>query len=601
MGQSRSARRSRARANRQPSPSALRLTATQDLTRRQVVERIAELLEVTYRSADLGNVGDVLAETVYILLSLQTREQVYRPIFAALRAAYPCWTDALAAPLPQIEDVLRPGGFQAQRAQKLKILLRAVRDDNAARRVGPAAGDDLTLEYLKDMSDTDAESFLLNLPGIGGKSAHCIMAYALGRERIAVDTHVERILTRLGLAPARGSKVDHQAYQELVPAKLRSQLHVNLVHHGRAVCQSKARCSNCVLVSFCGEGLATVAAKADSPVAIDLFGGAGGLGTGFGEAGFRIALAVESDRHAAQTYRANNPGVPVIEADVAKLTAGRIRKLVPGLGHPDAVLAGPPCQGYSAAGSRQPGDRKNTLFRHIVSLAEALKARLVVIENVPGLKRVNGVGFRERILDALRRAYAAEVYELTASSFGVPQNRRRYFFLGRRRDLGPAPSCPPATHRATGVPATEGLPAEQTPRLEEVLAGPLEFGVGVVAEHCILPGGITLLNASTMKHSEAVVGKIAAIKPGKGPISYRRLDRDVARTLVAGHRAMPVHPWLDRTISVREAARIQGFRDDYVFCGPRAEQPLQVANAVPPPVARAVARHLLPLVGRLGQ
>src|SRR5262249_22240449 len=82
------------------------------------------------------------------------------------------------------------------------------------------------------------------------------------------------------------------------------------------------------------------------------------------------------------------------------------------------------------------------------------------------------------------------------------------------------------------------------------------------------------------------------IAPGEGPISYRRLEMDVARTLVAGHRAMPVHPWLNRTISVREAARIQGFDDNYFFCGPRWEQPLQVANAVPPTVARAIASHL---------
>ena len=105
--------------------------------------------------------------------------------------------------------------------------------------------------------------------------------------------------------------------------------------------------------------------------------------------------------------------------------------------------------------------------------------------------------------------------------------------------------------------------------------------------------GTLLMNASTMKHSARVVRKIEDIPAGGGPISYRRLDRDLARTLVAGHRALPVHPWLHRTISVREAARIQGFDDDYFFCGPRANQPLQVANAVPPPVASALGQHLL--------
>src|SRR5205085_2592888 len=106
-----------------------------------------------------------------------------------------------------------------------------------------------------------------------------------------------------------------------------------------------------------------------------------------------------------------------------------------------------------------------------------------------------------------------------------------------------------------------------------------------------------IANASTMAHSSRVLAKIKGIKPGKGPISYRRLEREVARTLVAGHRALPVHPWLHRTISVREAARIQGFPDSYVFCGTRANQPLQVANAVPPPLAAAIANHMLDFIG----
>jgi len=130
----------------------------------------------------------------------------------------------------------------------------------------------------------------------------------------------------------------------------------------------------------------------------------------------------------------------------------------------------------------------------------------------------------------------------------------------------------------------------------QALKGLPSYRPGVDAEWIPQPDGTALTNASTMRHSQRVIDKIKSIAPGKGPISYRRLETDLARTLVAGHRALPVHPTLDRTISVREAARIQGFPDSYVFCGPRAEQPLQVANAVPPPVAFAIARHLLSYV-----
>ena len=141
---------------------------------------------------------------------------------------------------------------------------------------------------------------------------------------------------------------------------------------------------------------------------------------------------------------------------------------------------------------------------------------------------------------------------------------------------------------------SEGLPV--TPTVLETLRSLPAFGPGEQAEWRTLPDGSELLNASTMDHSDAVIAKIRRIKPGGGPISYRRLEGDLARTLVAGHRALPVHPTVDRTMSVREAARLQGFPDNYVFCGPRADQPLQVANAVPPPVARALGQHLLPHV-----
>jgi len=568
---------------------------------RPTIERIAELLEVRYRSADLGNIADdVLAETVYILLSLNTHEAIYRRVFEDLRAKYPAWLDMMSAPTTDLEALLRVGGLQRQRADKVKKLLQAVNTDNLARGVGPAEGDDLTLEYLREFPPAEAEAYLTRLPGIGVKSARCIASYALGHERFAVDTHIQRIFNRLGIVGDRRQKFDHDAFERVVPSRLRRQLHVNLIHHGRAVCTARPQCGNCVLVSFCPPATrpsppraATVHRTGRERTAIDLFGGAGGLGSGFAQAGFRIALAVELDRHAAQTYRANNPGVLVIEADVSKLTADDIRNVCPDLDEPDVILAGPPCQGYSHAGSRKPDDEKNRLYEHVVRVAEDLGARYIVLENVPGLRRVNGVGFQTRILRRLRRRFNANVYEFVAAHFGVPQNRRRLFFLARRTHLGPAPLPPERTHRLPGEPAAgETADLDETPRLEDVLRGPLGLPHSTDAEYEKLPDGTTLVNASTMRHSQKVVQKIEAIEAGGGPISYRRLERDLARTLVAGHRALPVHPWLHRTISVREAARIQGFEDDYVFCGPRWEQPLQVANAVPPPVARTIAQWL---------
>jgi DNA (cytosine-5)-methyltransferase 1 len=137
---------------------------------------------------------------------------------------------------------------------------------------------------------------------------------------------------------------------------------------------------------------------------------------------------------------------------------------------------------------------------------------------------------------------------------------------------------PRPTHRPP-----EGEPSDlpPTPSLEQRLADLPVLAAGEGGERFEVADGRIILNSTVMDHSEHVVRKIRAIPPGGGPISYRRLDRDVARTLVAGHRALPVHPDQDRTITVREAARIQGFPDTYFFCGPRAS------------LARAVAALLL--------
>lgn len=555
-----------------------------------------ELLEARYRSADLGNLDDPLAETIYILLSRQTREQVYRPLFLALRERYPRWIDIRYARLRDLERALRPGGFQRQRAKQLKHLLIKVHQSNKERGTGPygkPAGD-LTLDFLHKLDDDDAEAYLKSLPGIGPKSARCILSYALDRSKFAVDTHAHRLFTRLELAPSNGRKADHDPFQEVVPESMRHRLHVNLVHHGRAVCHtSKPRCEDCILVSFCRRGQAMVSKPNGRPAAVDLFAGAGGLGRGFRQGGFRIALAIEQDRHAAQTYRLNNAGVPVVEAKITRHTrAAWLRKFMPGRPKITALLAGPPCQGYSANGSRRPHARRNFLYRDVARLARQLKADLVVLENVPGVKRVNGRGFLHAIQRALERAgFTVNAHLLRASDYGVPQRRQRYFFVGQRGKSRPPLSPPDHSHRRAGAGDLErDLP--RTPTVSELLAELPLHQAGVDAERSVDVLGREVLNHSTMAHSTRVVKKIATLRAGKEPVSYRRLDPIEAQTIIAGHRALPVHPEIHRTISVREAAAIQGFPTDYFFCGPRSWQPLQVANAVPPPLAEAVARHL---------
>jgi DNA (cytosine-5)-methyltransferase 1 len=563
-----------------------------------LIERIDELLEARYRSADLFNLDEPLDELVFILLSQQTREAVYRRVYGELRRRYPSWAAAAAAPLESLEKLLHPAGFQRRKAAQLKQLLEAVGESNRERGLGPweTPSSDLTLSFLHELDDAAAEAFLVGLPGIGPKSARCVLSYSLGRDAFAVDTHVHRIFRRLGVVQSTGRKADHDPFQQAVPATRRKRLHVNLVHHGREVCRSQhERCGDCVLVSFCKRGREALSNADNSPVAVDLFAGAGGLGAGFRKEGYRVALAVEAERHAAQTYRFNNPGVPVIEASITgKTRASSLRRYMPGARKVDVLLAGPPCQGYSAAGARRPEDPQNQLFDHVSRLARQLKVEFAILENVPGVRRVNGHGFLHEIVKSFEEAgFSVAPHLLRASDFGVPQRRVRYFFLARRGRKSELIAEPAPTHRRHGelpVNGTRELP--ETPALSELLSALPVLPAGVEAERLVTGTGDEFLNMSTMRHSERVVRRIASFKPGEEPISYRRLGPIEARTIVAGHRALPVHPTENRTISVREAAVVQGFPLDYFFCGPRAEQPLQVANAVPPPLAAAVARHL---------
>lgn len=470
-----------------------------------------------------------------------------------------------------------------------ELLAATYADCEDARGVGNRAGShDIAISEGAEhrAGATSSVSFDADGSGSGQTSREC---------SVDIDMHVSRMVNRLGIVGHHPTTGGVRAFVGSAPKKDRSDLARHLTAHSRVVCiDPEPRCASCPLVSFCETGRSRIRSRRARATAVDLFGGAGALGLGFRWAGFSIVAAVEIDRDAAQTYRLNHPGVPVLEASVENVTADGLQAWLPTLTAPSAVIAGPPCQGYSAAGSRDSDDQRNLLFRHVGRLARRLGALSVVIENVPGLRRVNGVTYTDKITNSLRRCgYRTwkQPVALRASDFGVPQNRQRLFFVGVKREIE-LPEAPVPTHAPYGGDAVDSS-LLRTPSLAQSLEGLPRLAPGEGAERMRRPDGRVVLNSQAMAHSPRVVAKINAIPVGGGPISYRRLESDVARTLVAGHRALPVHPDQDRTITVREAARIQGFPDDYFFCGQRSVQPLQVANAVPPALSEAVARQLL--------
>lgn len=424
------------------------------------------------------------------------------------------------------------------------------------------------------------------------------------------DRMVELVLARYGDArPGRRAERRHdqqlslnatgvlQRLDAVDQAERFAEAKSALVRHATEVCTAEApRCSACPLVSFCALGRTRVRNDA-RPVALDLFAGAGGMGLGFAEAGFRVGLAIEQNRDAAQTYRVNHPGVPVFERDVTSVTASEVMEV---LGRePDAVMAGPPCQSYSAAGPRLQEDMRHTLFSHVVRLAAETNARSIVIENVRGIRerKHNMKSYMEIIDEEISRSFKTEIHFLTATDFGVPQRRERYFFLGRRPGTPPFGEVEP-THSPDG--SVPGRP--RTPTVMSALAGLPRRDAGDLRDAHRYADGSVVRNLATMRHSKHVIERIASFWENRetGPISYRRVARTYAQTIIAGHRALPVHPTRHRTLSVREAACIQTFPRGYQFLGPRAEQPLQVANAVPPRLAEVIGRHILRGLARQG-
>lgn len=395
---------------------------------------------------------------------------------------------------------------------------------------------------------------------------------------------VSRVIRRLMLDSHSHSVATSTTVLREFLRKLSPGFSFNLARHARIRCtQRHPKCNTCPLISFCPKGIGHSAASSKGkPIAVDICSGAGGLSAGFRREGFHVAFAVEKDRNAAQSFRVNNPGVPVIEADARKIRPSRIlQTLSLKRGQIAAVMAGPPCQGFSAAGPRKPRAKRNFLFRSVAYIAKGLGARLLVMENVPGLKRVNGVRFEDKILACFRRfGYVGKSVEVDASGFGVPQRRKRLIFLCARRgctlssfNLRPLR----LNTKATVLNALTNLPQPHVGKEK-----PEQRGAGRM-----------IRNHRAMAHGPNVIRKIRRIRPGKGPISYRRLRPDLAHTLIAGHRAMPVHPRQHRTITVREAARLQTMPDSFRFLGPHADQPLQVANVVPYRLSRAIARSLL--------
>lgn len=377
------------------------------------------------------------------------------------------------------------------------------------------------------------------------------------------------------------------------------------------------------------------------PIGIDLFAGAGGLSLGFEQAGFDIAAAVEIDPVHCAVHKFNFPDTTVIPHSVADLTGDQIRKLAGIEDKPvDCVFGGAPCQGFSLIGHRALEDPRNRLVLDFVRIVSELNARTFVFENVKGLT----VGKHKAFLAEVVEAFNAAGYDvripwkvLNAGNYGTPQSRERLILLGCRKgenlpdypssytkiagrknqiaDLPQGPTCHDAlidlpdadtfeTLSSTDAVNTKkfGMPSAYAAEMRCMTNDAWHFGY-------IRDWNPSYLTSSARtNHSDISRNRFAETEPGEvEPISrfFKLAGDGVSNTLRAGTDGArgaftsprPIHFSHNRCVTVREMARLHGFPDWFRFNATKWHGARQIGNAVPPPLARAVANKVINALG----
>lgn len=344
---------------------------------------------------------------------------------------------------------------------------------------------------------------------------------------------------------------------------------------------------------------------------LELFSGVGGLSLGFEQTGyFNLVGALELEPSIADSYAKNNPNTKVFVGDICKLD---IKEIANSLGQPiDIIVGGPPCQGFSTRGKcLGKDDERNYLFKEFFKYTAFFKPKYFVIENVAALLGTADGYFLNLILkEAKKQGYTVDYGILDARYFGVPQTRRRAVFIGSRNGKAKIPQMDTKQKIVSVWDAISDLAY-------------LESGEGeFVADYKNKPeskyqkelraNSKKLYNHIATKHSDIAIQRLAMIPPEKGKEflpkehltkstfggTWCRLEKDKPSPTIVTRFDTPSngqnnHPFLNRSITPREAARIQSFPDDYIFYGNKSSVIKQIGNAVPPKLAKAIALEII--------
>lgn len=207
------------------------------------IAQITRLLEREYKSPRHYNKWNPLNELLFIVLSLRTDECVYNKVYRAFKHQYPKWFQVYEDTITNIAENIHSGGLALQKAERIKGALNKIMQDFGS----------LSLKYIKSYDDEEMERYLISLPGVGLKTARCIMMYSFRRMVLPVDTHTYRISHRLGLVGGGLTEYRvHKLLDQVIPPELRYSFHVNCVAHGRVLCKSICpNCNSCIINSCC--------------------------------------------------------------------------------------------------------------------------------------------------------------------------------------------------------------------------------------------------------------------------------------------------------------------------------------------------------------
>ncbi|TMC47583.1 MAG: DNA cytosine methyltransferase [Chloroflexi bacterium] len=339
----------------------------------------------------------------------------------------------------------------------------------------------------------------------------------------------------------------------------------------------------------------------------DLFCGAGALALGFHQAGFETVLAVDNEPSAVQTFN-ENLGPRAVLADLTTPL-----ELPP----TDIIIGGPPCQGFSSAGLRRWGDARNTLIGWFAQTVAQLQPRAFLFENVEGfLTGEDGRWLIDLLEPLVEAGYRIHLRKVNAANYGVPQHRKRVIAVG---GLGFDPTFPLPTHTARGAPGAHlaGRHLPPGPTLAEALTGlPPASPVlpGYPDDHYYRPlAGVDLQRCHGLGQGQTmrdlpedlwhdsyrrrahrrVMDGTPTERRGGAPAALRRLHADQPSKAVTSAAVREfIHPHEDRLLTLREAARLQTFPDDFHFLGSFSERAQLIGNAVPPRLAEVFARQL---------